>query len=174
MPNHWHMLVSPEVDREMGRFGKWLGLTHTQRHHAQYETAGNGHLYQGRFKSFPSRMTVTCARSADMSNDMRTRRICVTHPTNGDLAACGGGRTVRSQRSPFCHPGQLPGEPTGLNSSPPRLPTRRKKPCNDQSRGQFPVATSVGSTKKSDASVRNQRSAIVEARESCPNPHNGT
>jgi len=53
------MVVSPEVDGEMGRFGQWLGLTHTQRHHAHYHTAGEGrragegHLYQGRFKSFP-------------------------------------------------------------------------------------------------------------------------
>jgi putative transposase len=47
MPNHWHMVVSPEVDGEMGRFGQWLDLTHTQRHHAHYHTAGDGHLYQG-------------------------------------------------------------------------------------------------------------------------------
>lgn len=53
LPNHWHMVVSPEVDGEMGRFGQWLGLTHTQRYHAHYHTTGEGHLYQGRFKSFP-------------------------------------------------------------------------------------------------------------------------
>jgi len=53
LPNHWHLVVSPEVDGEMGRFGHWLGLTHTQRHHAHYHTTGEGHLYQGRFKSFP-------------------------------------------------------------------------------------------------------------------------
>jgi putative transposase len=53
MPNHWHLVVSPNKDGEMGRFGQWLCLTHTQRHHAHYQTAGDGHLYQGRFKSFP-------------------------------------------------------------------------------------------------------------------------
>lgn len=53
LPNHWHLVVRPEVDGEMARFGQWLGLTHTQRHHAHYHTAGTGHLYQGRFKSFP-------------------------------------------------------------------------------------------------------------------------
>ena len=30
-----------------------MGLTHTQRHYAHYHTFGYGHLYQGRFKSFP-------------------------------------------------------------------------------------------------------------------------
>lgn len=53
MPNHWHLVVSPQVDGEMGWFGQWLCLTHTQRHHAHYGTAGEGHVYQGRFKSFP-------------------------------------------------------------------------------------------------------------------------
>src|SRR6185437_2087226 len=31
----------------------WLTLTHTQRWHAHRRSAGSGHLYQGRFKSFP-------------------------------------------------------------------------------------------------------------------------
>ncbi len=53
MPNHWHFAVSPQVDGEMGRFGQWISLTHTQRYHAHYEMVGLGHLYQGRFKSFP-------------------------------------------------------------------------------------------------------------------------
>jgi putative transposase len=37
----------------MGRFGHYIGLTHTQRYHAHYKTTGTGHMYQGRFKSFP-------------------------------------------------------------------------------------------------------------------------
>ena len=53
MPSHWHLLVSPQVDGEMSRFGQWLGLTHTQRYNAHYQTTGQGHLYQGRYKSFP-------------------------------------------------------------------------------------------------------------------------
>lgn len=53
MPNHYHLLVRPGLDGEMGRFGHYIGLTHTQRYHAHYKTTGMGHLYQGRFKSFP-------------------------------------------------------------------------------------------------------------------------
>jgi putative transposase len=53
MPNHWHFVVSPNVDGEMGRFGQWVTLTHTQRYHAHYNTTGQGHIYQGRYKSFP-------------------------------------------------------------------------------------------------------------------------
>ncbi len=53
MPNHWHFVVRPHVDGEMGRFGQWVCLTHTQRYHAHYRMVGLGHLYQGRYKSFP-------------------------------------------------------------------------------------------------------------------------
>lgn len=53
LPNHWHMVVSPQVNGEMSRFAQWLTLTHTQRYHAHHHSAGEGHLYQGRFKSFP-------------------------------------------------------------------------------------------------------------------------
>lgn len=37
----------------MGRMLRWVTATHTQRYHAHYQTAGEGHLYQSRFKSFP-------------------------------------------------------------------------------------------------------------------------
>lgn len=53
MPNHWHLVVWPRRDGELSRFVGWLTLTHTQRWHAHRNSAGQGHLYQGRFKSFP-------------------------------------------------------------------------------------------------------------------------
>ncbi len=53
MPNHWHLVVWPKEDGELSRFVGWLTLTHTQRWHAHRHSAGAGHLYQGRFKSFP-------------------------------------------------------------------------------------------------------------------------
>ncbi len=53
MPNHWHMVLSPRENGAMGRLLYWVTMTHTARHHAHYHAAGSGHLYQGRFKSFP-------------------------------------------------------------------------------------------------------------------------
>jgi len=53
MPNHWHFVVRPEEDDQVTEFFRRLTVTHTMRWHAHYHTAGTGHLYQGRFKSFP-------------------------------------------------------------------------------------------------------------------------
>ena len=53
MPNHWHLVLWPRDDGELSRFVAWVTLTHTQRWHAHHRSAGSGHLYQGRFKSFP-------------------------------------------------------------------------------------------------------------------------
>ena len=53
MPNHFHLVVWPVGDGDLSRFMRLLTLTHTQRWHAHRRSAGTGHLYQGRFKSFP-------------------------------------------------------------------------------------------------------------------------
>jgi putative transposase len=53
MPNHFHLVLRPEDDGGLSQFMRWLTLTHTQRWHAHRHSAGTGHVYQGRFKSFP-------------------------------------------------------------------------------------------------------------------------
>ena len=53
MPNHWHFVVRGETKSQVTDFFRWLTHTHTMRWHAHHRTSGTGHLYQGRFKSFP-------------------------------------------------------------------------------------------------------------------------
>jgi putative transposase len=53
MPNHFHLVLWPRGDGDLSNFMRWLTMTHTQRWHAHRHSAGTGHLYQGRFKSFP-------------------------------------------------------------------------------------------------------------------------
>jgi putative transposase len=53
MPNHWHFVVWPEEDGQLTNFFRWLAHTHAMRWRVSRQTVGYGHLYQGRFKSFP-------------------------------------------------------------------------------------------------------------------------
>jgi REP-associated tyrosine transposase len=53
MPNHWHFVLRPATDDQVSEFFRRLTVMHTMRYHAPYKTGGTGHLYQGRFKSFP-------------------------------------------------------------------------------------------------------------------------
>jgi putative transposase len=55
MGNHWHFVVwpKPSQGQAVSDFFRWLAVTHAQRWHAHHGTAGMGHVYQGRFKSFP-------------------------------------------------------------------------------------------------------------------------
>lgn len=52
MPNHWHLVLHPKRDGDMQQFISWLSNTHTRRWHVAKDTVGQGHLYQGRYKSF--------------------------------------------------------------------------------------------------------------------------
>jgi putative transposase len=53
MPNHWHLILYPRVGEDLSKFMRWITHTHTQRWHAHYKSVGCGHVYQGRYKSFP-------------------------------------------------------------------------------------------------------------------------
>jgi putative transposase len=55
IPNHWHLVVWPASGHgeQVSEFFRWLTVTHSQRWHAGHDTSGSGHVYQGRFKSFP-------------------------------------------------------------------------------------------------------------------------
>jgi len=53
MGNHWHFVVWPKEDGELTDFFRWLAHTHAMRWRVSHNTVGYGHLYQGRYKSFP-------------------------------------------------------------------------------------------------------------------------
>ncbi len=53
MPNHWHLVVHAEPHTNLSTWMQWVTVTHAHRWHAHTHTAGEGPLYQGRFKSFP-------------------------------------------------------------------------------------------------------------------------
>jgi putative transposase len=53
MPNHWHLVLWPDSDGQLPEFMHHLTTTHVRRWHEHHHTVGNGHLYQGTYKSFP-------------------------------------------------------------------------------------------------------------------------
>ena len=53
MPNHWHLVLWPQHDGDLSAFMQKMTNTHVKRWKRQFHETGYGHLYQGRFKSFP-------------------------------------------------------------------------------------------------------------------------
>jgi putative transposase len=50
MPNHFHLLVSPERADDLSRWMQWFMTSHVRRYHRFYNSSG--HIWQGRYKSF--------------------------------------------------------------------------------------------------------------------------
>jgi putative transposase len=53
MPNHWHMVLWPRADGDLAAFMQRLSITHVRRWQEHRHVVGTGHVYQGRYKSFP-------------------------------------------------------------------------------------------------------------------------
>ena len=51
MPNHFHLVVQPASGSALSPFMQWWLTSHVRRYHQHY--GGGGHVWQGRFKSFP-------------------------------------------------------------------------------------------------------------------------
>ena len=51
MPNHFHLVVQPATDKALSPFMQWWMTSHVRRYHRHYRS--HGHVWQGRFKSFP-------------------------------------------------------------------------------------------------------------------------
>lgn len=53
MPNHWHLVPYPRNDGDMSEFMHWLTTIHVRQRRTFTKSVGEGHLYQGTYKSFP-------------------------------------------------------------------------------------------------------------------------
>jgi putative transposase len=51
MPNHFHLVVQPTTPEALSTFMQWSLTAHVRRYHKHYRS--HGHVWQGRFKSFP-------------------------------------------------------------------------------------------------------------------------
>lgn len=53
MPNHWHFVLWPEKNGDLATFMQKLTVTHVRNWQENRRRVGMGHVYQGRYKSFP-------------------------------------------------------------------------------------------------------------------------
>ena len=53
MPNHWHLVLWPEASDDLAVFMQKLTITHVRNWQEHHRRVGMGHVYQGRYKSFP-------------------------------------------------------------------------------------------------------------------------
>ena len=51
MPKHFHFVIEASHHQSLSRFMQWLLTSHVRRYHKHY--GSSGHVWQGRFKSFP-------------------------------------------------------------------------------------------------------------------------
>ena len=51
MSNHFHLVLEPAHQTALSEFMQWLLTSHVRRYHRYY--GSSGHIWQGRFKSFP-------------------------------------------------------------------------------------------------------------------------
>jgi len=54
MPNHWHLVLWPLRDGDLGCFMQKLTTTHGRRWHLHHHSVGTGHLHQGTYKTVPT------------------------------------------------------------------------------------------------------------------------
>ncbi len=53
MGNHWHLVVEVEAMSELSRWMHGVCNRHVRRVHRENRSLAGGHIYQGRYKSFP-------------------------------------------------------------------------------------------------------------------------
>ena len=53
MPNHWHFVLWPQRNGDLAAFMQKLTVTHVRNWQENRRRVGSGHVYQGRYKSFP-------------------------------------------------------------------------------------------------------------------------
>ena len=104
MRTHWHFVVWPQEEGEVTAYFRWLSHTHAMRWHVAHNTVGRGHLYQGRFKSFPveeDEHFLTVCRYVERSVDGGS---C---PPRGGLALGQSLGTASGERGVACDPQRL-------------------------------------------------------------------
>ena len=169
MPNHWHFVLWPERDGDLSRFMQRMANMHTQRWQRAKLCVGYGHLYQGRFKSFPIEATnISTAWCGTWSgthcgpDSLGARRI-------GNRAVCTREPVEREGR--FWLSGRCRNPPTGSSRSTCRRRKRSWTRFADVFVAAVPTATHPGPSRPpSDLGYNRRFTAVVGRARAAPKP----
>ncbi len=92
MPNHFHLVLWPRKDGDLGRWMQWLLTSHVRRYHRNYHSSG--HVWQGRFKAFPIQRDehfLTVLRYVER-NPLRARLVKHAEDWQWSSLACRGAK----------------------------------------------------------------------------------
>jgi putative transposase len=103
MPNHWHLVLRPRREGDMAAYLSWVSNTHVKRYRS-YCPRSSGHLYQGRYKSFPVQEDphfLSLLRYVE-ANPLRAKQKLVSRAQNWEWSSLGcDGRTRAELLSPW-------------------------------------------------------------------------
>lgn len=107
LPNHFHLVIWTRKEGDLSKWMQWLTTSHVRRYHRHYHSAG--HVWQGRFKSFPIQSDdhlLTVMRYVER-NPVRAKTIPVRKAQNWPWSSVGTPpRAV--EVVPTLHPGPVP------------------------------------------------------------------
>ena len=98
MPNHWHLVLWPLQDGDLGCFMQKLTTTHGRRWHLHHHSVGIGHLHQGTYKTVPTEEDDHLDRFCVTWNGTPYDRPWSNEPRIGLGTACGDGDIRQNTR----------------------------------------------------------------------------
>ena len=163
MPNHWHFVLQPTEAGGMSDFLRWATLTQTMRYHSHYHTAGEGHVYQGRFKSFPVQDDDHFhVLHRDIERNALRAKL-VKHAKNWRWGLSIAGFNQVNLYHDCCRDGRWPDQLTGSVASTNRWTTRNSMVFAGRSDGAMPSGNRIGSNRLRVDWISNQRCDRVDA-----------
>src|SRR5205823_2191462 len=124
MPNHFHLVLWPRADGDLSDYMRWLLTAHVRRYHQHYHSSG--HVYQGRFRSFPIQEDdhlLTVLRYAER-NPVRAGLVERAQDWRWSSAALD-----RGPEPPPLDPGPCRGQRGGWSTSTHRRRRPNRRPC---------------------------------------------
>ena len=106
MPNHFHLVVWTRREGDLSKWMQWLMTSHVRRYHRHYQSSG--HVWQGRFKSFPIQSDehlLTVMRYVER-NPVRAKNIPVRKAQNWPWSSVGT-PPPDTEVIPQLHPGPV-------------------------------------------------------------------